>query len=89
MTALYSVNLHIAGRANLPIFNTTTIFNNGIKYHLPRFSTVQDVDYHLYRRPAGKTAAGLVFEDQVGLPAGRRGRQPGGGNLLASDKGHH
>jgi putative ABC transport system permease protein len=30
MTALYSVNLHIAGKANLPIFNTTTIFNNGI-----------------------------------------------------------
>jgi len=30
MTALYSVNLHIAGKANLPIFNTTTIFNNSI-----------------------------------------------------------
>jgi putative ABC transport system permease protein len=30
MTALYSVNLHIAGKANLPIFNTTTIFNNGL-----------------------------------------------------------
>ncbi|NLE89746.1 MAG: ABC transporter permease, partial [Dehalococcoidales bacterium] len=29
MTALYSINLHIAGRANVPIFNTTTIFNNG------------------------------------------------------------
>jgi len=28
MTALYSINLHIAGKANLPIFNTTTIFNN-------------------------------------------------------------
>jgi putative ABC transport system permease protein len=30
MTALYSINLHIAGKANLPIFNTTTIFNNSI-----------------------------------------------------------
>jgi putative ABC transport system permease protein len=30
MTALYSINLHIAGKANLPIFNTTTIFNNNI-----------------------------------------------------------
>jgi len=28
MTALYSVNLHIAGRANVPIFTSTTIFNN-------------------------------------------------------------
>jgi putative ABC transport system permease protein len=30
MTALYSVNLHIAGKANLPIFNTATIFNNSL-----------------------------------------------------------
>jgi len=30
MTALYSVNLHIAGKANVPIFNATTIFNNSL-----------------------------------------------------------
>ncbi len=29
MTALYSINLHIAGKANLPIFNQKTIFNSG------------------------------------------------------------
>lgn len=29
MTALYSVNLRIAGRANLPIFSQDTIFENG------------------------------------------------------------
>ncbi len=34
MTALYSVNLHIAGKANVPIFNTTTIFNNGLVNNL-------------------------------------------------------
>lgn len=28
MTALYTVNLRIAGRANLPIYNMTTIFDN-------------------------------------------------------------
>lgn len=28
MTALYTVNLRIAGRANLPIYNKTTIFDN-------------------------------------------------------------
>lgn len=28
MTALYSINLHIAGKANVPIFNMTTIFKN-------------------------------------------------------------
>lgn len=30
MTALYSINLHIAGKANVPIFNMPTIFNNSI-----------------------------------------------------------
>lgn len=30
MTALYTVNLRIAGRANLPIYNNTTIFDNNI-----------------------------------------------------------
>lgn len=30
MTALYTVNLRIAGRANLPIYNKNTIFQNGI-----------------------------------------------------------
>lgn len=29
MTALYTVNLRIAGKANLPIYNEETIFNNG------------------------------------------------------------
>lgn len=30
MTALYTVNLRIAGRANLPIYNKQTIFDNGV-----------------------------------------------------------
>lgn len=30
MTALYTVNLRIAGRANLPIYNKTSIFDNSI-----------------------------------------------------------
>lgn len=30
MTALYTVNLRIAGRANLPIYNKTTIFENEV-----------------------------------------------------------
>lgn len=36
MTALYTVNLRIAGRANLPIFNEKTIFNSGLAEILPR-----------------------------------------------------
>ena len=35
MTALYTVNLRIAGRANLPIYNKTTIFENNILKSLP------------------------------------------------------
>ena len=30
MTALYTVNLRIAGRANLPIYNKSTIFQNDL-----------------------------------------------------------
>ncbi|MCI7107337.1 MAG: ABC transporter permease [Agathobacter sp.] len=30
MTALYTVNLRIAGRANVPIYNMTTLFDNGL-----------------------------------------------------------
>lgn len=45
MTALYTVNLRIAGRANLPIYNKTTIFDNDliksvIPENLMRFRTV-------------------------------------------------
>jgi putative ABC transport system permease protein len=35
MTALYSVNLHIAGKANLALFGFNTIFNSGIGALLP------------------------------------------------------
>ncbi len=34
MTALYSVNLRIAGKANLPIYNYDNIYNNSLTNHL-------------------------------------------------------
>ena len=34
MTALYTVNLRIAGRANLPIYNYDNIYNNSLTNHL-------------------------------------------------------
>ena len=45
MTALYTVNLRIAGRANLPIYNMTTLFDNDFvrnvfKGSLAQFSNV-------------------------------------------------
>ena len=35
MTALYTVNLRIAGRANLPIYNKVTIFENSLVKSVP------------------------------------------------------
>lgn len=35
MTGLYSINLRIAGRANLPFFNKETIFDNALVRGLP------------------------------------------------------
>lgn len=37
MIALYSINLRIAGKSNLPIFNEKTIFNSGLATLLPGF----------------------------------------------------
>lgn len=37
MTALYSINLRIAGRANLPFFNMETLFDNPLVASLPTF----------------------------------------------------
>lgn len=37
MTALYSVNLRIAGKANLPFFNMETVFDNALVRGLPSF----------------------------------------------------
>lgn len=35
MTGLYSVNLHIAGKANVPLFSGDTLFKNGFTKSLP------------------------------------------------------
>ena len=35
MTALYSVNLRIMGRANIPLYSEETIFDNGLVNRLP------------------------------------------------------
>lgn len=35
MTALYSVNLRVAGKSNVPIFNSSTIFENSLSKSLP------------------------------------------------------
>lgn len=37
MTALYSINLRIAGRANLPFFNKETVFDNAFVRSFPAF----------------------------------------------------
>lgn len=39
MTGLYSVNLHIAGKANVPLFSGDTLFKNGFTKSLPAWLT--------------------------------------------------
>ena len=46
MTGLYSVNLHIAGRANVQLFSFNTLFKNELVSALP--ASVQP--YYLFRR---------------------------------------
>ena len=47
MTALYTINLRITGKANLPIFNEKTIFNSGIAELLPKAYRVVIVVFFL------------------------------------------
>ena len=61
MTGLYSVNLHIAGRANVQLFSFNTLFKNELG---PR-------DSDGARCPAGQGADGCVSRHALGLPAPR------------------
>lgn len=89
MTALYSVNLKIAGKANVPITNETTIFNSGISKVIPesigRYKTLliiflctivikKVLDWYL------KTKSGLLLR--------ATGDNPGMVTLLARNYGH-
>ena len=72
MTGLYSVNLHIAGRANVQLFSFNTLFKNELVSALP--ASVQPYaprNSDGARRPAGQGADGCVSRHALGLPAPR------------------
>ena len=60
MTGLYSVNLHIAGRANVQLFSFNTLFKR---------PALRPRDSDGACRPAGQGADGCVSRHTLGLPA--------------------
>lgn len=70
MTALYTVNLRIAGRANVPIYNMTTLFDNAlVKRSLRDRLHHCKYDYHSGDYADYEVFTGLVYEHQIRLSA--------------------
>lgn len=68
MTALYTVNLRIAGRANVPIYNMTTLFDNAlVKRSLRDRLHHCKYDYHSGDHTDYEVFTGLVYEHQIRL----------------------
>lgn len=67
MTALYSINIHIAGgKSNLPIFNEDTIFNSGRGcYAANGFAALSDSTHKRFANYSVQVGDGLVFKHQV------------------------
>ena len=70
MTALYTVNLRIAGRANVPIYNMTMLFDNAlVKKIFTIACTICKYDYHSGDYADYEVFTGLVYEHQIRLSA--------------------
>ena len=71
MTALYTVNLRIAGRANVPIYNMTTLFDNALvkKIFNGIACTICKYDYHSGDHTDYEVFTGLVYEHQIRISA--------------------
>ena len=69
MTALYTVNLRIAGRANLPIYNMTTLFDNALVGIFRCAGTICQYHYYPDYYTDHEIFTGLVYEYQVRLSA--------------------
>lgn len=71
MTALYTVNLRIAGRANLPIYNMTTLFDNALvkKVFSGALAPFANTIIILIITLIMKFSLNLVYEYQVRLSA--------------------
>ena len=88
MTALYSLNLRIAGKANLPIFGTDTLFRNSFTKTLPDpigdYSTLVIV---LIICLAAKLLLDLFLKTKAGFLLRAAGDNAGVVTTLARDQG--
>lgn len=69
MTGLYSVNLHIAGKANVPIFDMDTIFTNGIISNVLLVITIVTVSSKIFMDLYLKTRSGYLLRAVGNNPA--------------------
>ena len=77
MTALYSINLRVAGKSNLPIFSKDTIFSNPwLERTIPQALKALYSDHHPSgNRPYLQAAPGRLPENPVRLSSQGCGRQ--------------
>ncbi len=88
MTALYSINLRIAGKANVPIFGTDTLFRNAFTKGLPEwigdYSTLIII---LLIAIAAKLLLDLFLKTKAGYLLRAAGDNPSVVTTLARDQG--
>lgn len=88
MTALYSINLRIAGKSTVPITKETTIFNSGIANFIPEsMSTYSTLIIILICVVVIKKVLDLYLKTKNGLLLRATGDNPGMVTLLAKNNG--
>ncbi|ROR29300.1 putative ABC transport system permease protein [Mobilisporobacter senegalensis] len=89
MTALYSINLKIAGRANVPITNETRIFNSGITEYIPEsLANYKTLIIIFICVIIIKKLLDLYLKTKSGLLLRATGDNPGMVTLLAKNHGY-
>lgn len=88
MTALYSINLRIAGKANVPIFGMDTLFRNAFTKALPEWlSDYSTLIIILLIAVAAKLLLDLFLKTKAGYLLRAAGDNPSVVTTLARDQG--
>lgn len=88
MTALYSINLRIAGKSNVPIFSTDTLFRNAFTKALPDWiSDYATLLIILLIAIAAKLLLDLFLKTKAGYLLRAAGDNPSVVTTLAKDQG--
>lgn len=89
MTALFSINLKIAGKANVPITNETRIFNSGIAKYIPEYlSSYTTLIIIIICIIVIKKLLDSYLKTKSGLLLRATGDNPGMVTLLAKNHGY-